>query len=173
MSRHRDRGVLPLILAAALAAACADTSPLDIERTGTAAQLTTTLAGGASVTRSLRQQSSGLLQPVGPCAAGVEFIADGTGVATHIGRFSLHIGWCMNPTTGAITSGSATVTAASGDRIAMDLTGQAVSTTELSFNLGIIGGTGRFQNASGQLDVTALLGSAGGWTSEGAGWIRY
>jgi hypothetical protein len=79
----------------------------------------------------------------------------------------------MDPATGVIDSGDAAVIAANGDRIAMTLTGQAASATELVFDMDILGGTGRFDQASGSLAVTAFLGATGGWTSEGTGWISY
>ena len=79
-------------------------------------------------------------------------ITDGTGTATHLGRFDLHRTATLKPTMeGELeVDGQATLTAANGDRLESSIkgtlnpqTGKAVLIYEWK------GGTGRFQNASG------------------------
>ena len=79
-------------------------------------------------------------------------VADGTGTATHLGRFALHRTATLKPTVeGELEiDGQATLTAANRDQLEASLkgtlnpqTGKAVLTYEWK------GGTGRFQNANG------------------------
>ena len=79
-------------------------------------------------------------------------VTDGTGTATHLGRFSLHRTATLKPTMeGELeVDGQATLTAANGDRLESSITGtlnpqtgKAVLIYEWK------GGTGRFQNATG------------------------
>ena len=79
-------------------------------------------------------------------------ITDGTGTATHLGRFDLHRTATLKPTMeGELeVDGQATLTAANGDRLESSIkgtlnpqTGKAVLIYEWK------GGMGRFQNASG------------------------
>lgn len=174
--RHHGFGSGATLALAALfgtTAACGEAGPTDLQTVRAEHGLAAPMAAGASVTRGLAQKSSGTLWPLGPCDAGVALAAEGTGVGTHVGRFDLSLTWCMDPATGEISGAAGTVVAASGHRIEMTGTGQALSPTELAFGLDIVGGTGRFQSASGRLDVTAVVGAAGGWTSRGTGWITY
>ena len=79
-------------------------------------------------------------------------VADGTGTATHLGRFSLHRTATLKPTTeGELeVDGQATLTSANRDQLEASIqgtlnpqTGKAVLIYEWT------GGTGRFQDASG------------------------
>ena len=81
-------------------------------------------------------------------------ITEGTGTATHLGRFTLHREATLKPSedgSGLVdVVGRATLTAANGDELKASIegtldpqTGKAVLTYEWK------GGTGRFQNASG------------------------
>jgi hypothetical protein len=127
-----------------------------------------------AVMRPLSETSSGMLRPVGACSAGVvAFEAEGRGRASHLGGFDIELSWCLDSTTGEISEGNATVEAANGDRVVMTLAGQAVSASRLHFQAEIVGGSGRFAGAAGMLDLVAVLGESGSWTSEGTGWISY
>ncbi|MGE0884322.1 MAG: hypothetical protein AB7P14_12320 [Blastocatellales bacterium] len=80
-------------------------------------------------------------------------IAEGTGVATHLGRLTVHRTFTLTPTTAGTdleVNGQATLTAANGDRLESSIkgtlnpqTGHAVLIYEWN------GGTGRFQNSTG------------------------
>lgn len=156
-----------------VASACADTLPTQVLSESPDETWAASQSAGRMVVRSLEEHSSGQLMPVGPCATGIEFTAIGAGTATHVGRFDISLSWCMDPATGVIGNGQALVTAANGDQIAMTSTGQAVSPVDLSFQMVIIGGTGRFDGSTGMLEVRAVLGAGGSWTSTGSGWISY
>lgn len=164
---------LPVVLIAV--AACGDAGPLDVPAT-TGAKAVAAASGSpaTSAVRPLTQKSSGLLGPVGACAGGgVDLAAEGSGHATHVGRFDIALTWCLDPATGEIATGDATLVAANGDRLVMTLAGQALSASRLEFQVDIVGGTGRFTAAAGRLDVVATLGANGSWSSEGSGWISY
>ena len=162
---------LALVALIATAAACEDAGPLEVATVPESDAIAAFGAGHGL--RPLTERSSGILGPVGPCAAGVAYAAQGSGNATHIGRFDIDLTWCLDPATGAITSGGATVVAANGDRMTFDVDGQAASPGELDMHFVIVGGTGRFADASGYVDVVALVGATGSWTSEGTGWMSY
>jgi len=79
-------------------------------------------------------------------------VAEGTGTATHLGRFALHRTATLKPNTGGEleVDGQATLTAANHDQLEASIkgtlnpqTGKAVLTYEWTR------GTGRFQNVSG------------------------
>ncbi|MGD2070244.1 MAG: hypothetical protein PVI57_16330 [Gemmatimonadota bacterium] len=165
------RWLPPLFLALALATACSEGDPLtptgDLEAVRSGAT-----AWGASM-RPLTQSSRGTMAAVGPCAGGVRFAAAGTGNATHVGRFEIDLEWCMDPVGGAILGGEAAIRAANGDRIVMSLGGQATSATSLRMVAAIIGGSGRFEDASGRITVDVILGAGGRWESTGRGEISY
>ena len=79
-------------------------------------------------------------------------VADGTGTATHLGRFTLHREATLKPMGSElkVEDGQATLTAANGDRLEATFTG-AINPAS---GQGVLmyewkGGTGRFQNASG------------------------
>jgi hypothetical protein len=79
--------------------------------------------------------------------------SDGTGTATHLGRFTLHRTATLTPSpdgSDAIVNGEATITAANGDLLKASITG----TFNPATGNGVLiyewkGGTGRFQNATG------------------------
>lgn len=173
---HTDRiglaTTLTLAWVFAATVACDQGSPLGVEAT-TPNDGVATMAASVAPARPLTEESTGVLAPVGTCAAGVEISAQGTGTGTQVGRFNITLSWCLDTETGVMSDGAATVVAANGDQIAMAFTGQATSPTELMLNVDVVGGTGRFSGANGALDVTADLGAGGSWTSSGQGWIAY
>ena len=83
---------------------------------------------------------------------------------------------CLSTTSGAVTDGVATLTAANGDEIHMLFHGQSQPGAQpptIDFVYEIVGGAGRFVHALGELDVRTLLTSPSTWTSKGAGWLSY
>lgn len=78
-----------------------------------------------------------------------EFINDGTGEATHLGRMAVHLD-------STVCATEATLTAADGDQLWMDLVfvGDDPATSALFFNYAITGGTGRFVGATGSGSYT-------------------
>jgi hypothetical protein len=90
------------------------------------------------------------LTPLNPPVVSV--LIEGTGNATHLGRFTVEIPHVVNQAT-RIGTGTYVFTAANGDTLTADFTGQAtlvapgvLSVTETAV---ITGGTGRFGGATG------------------------
>ena len=81
----------------------------------------------------------------------------GTGNATHLGRFTLIADFTVTRKTGDAT-GTATWTAANGDQIFVDVFGHGdivvFPTVTIAETHTITGGTGRFADASGEIDIS-------------------
>jgi len=83
---------------------------------------------------------------------GDKLVADGTGTATHLGRFTLHREATLKPAGSEVevNDGKATLTAANGDQLEASFKGTLNPITNRAFLIyEWKGGTGRFQNASG------------------------
>jgi hypothetical protein len=82
---------------------------------------------------------------------------DGTGHATHLGRFALSADFTVTRATGNAT-GTATWTAANGDEIVASVVGHGdilvFPTVTIAETHTITGGTGRFANASGTIRIS-------------------
>ena len=82
---------------------------------------------------------------------------EGTGNATHLGRFTLIADFTVTRKTGDAT-GTATWTAANGDQIFVDVFGHGdivvFPTVTIAETHTITGGTGRFADASGEIDIS-------------------
>ena len=92
--------------------------------------------------------------------AGALHRLNGAGEATHLGRFTLTSEFTVTPPPASTASGTATWTAANGDKIFTSTAGQAVITfpvAAIAETHTIIGGTGRFADASGSLVVDRSL----------------
>jgi hypothetical protein len=150
------------LLAAVLCAGCSQpTSP--ISPTG---------AGLGSLSVSAQPTPfKGLLEgtatvtPLTPPMASVVITASGN--ATKLGQFTLQVPHLVNFAT-RIGIGTYTFTAANGDRLTADFTGQAEGTPP---NISIVeratitGGTGRFEGATGSFTVERLFNQATGITT--------
>ena len=81
---------------------------------------------------------------------------DGTGTATHLGRFTLSADFTVTRATGNAT-GTATWTAANGDQIRVSVVGHGdivvFPTVTITETHTITGGTGRFADASGKITI--------------------
>ena len=130
-------------------------------------------------TLPLKEVSSGTSEIIGWCdaAAGIVLVsAPGRGTATHIGQFHIEHTLCLNLATGEVTDGQATVTAANGDELNATFHGPPVPgltppTWQLSFV--VTGGTGRFVQAEGALELRLVKPTESTWETTGAGWLRY
>jgi hypothetical protein len=93
---------------------------------------------------------------------------EGTGTATHLGRFTEHVTLQANLET-EFATGTATFTAANGDTLTASVTGKATPTSPgvLSFVevYTITGGTGRFAGATGTFTLESTLNLATGVSS--------
>lgn len=91
---------------------------------------------------------------------------EGTGTATHLGLFTVELPHTVNLVT-RIGEGTYTFTAADGDTVTADFTGQAqgapplISITE---HATVTGGTGRFAGATGTFTVERRFNQATGMT---------
>jgi hypothetical protein len=95
-------------------------------------------------------------------------LVDATGNATQLGHFTLAIPHTANPTNGTAT-GSYEFTAANGDTLSADFTGQATPTATpgvlyIEETATITGGTGRFRGATGSFTVERWFDTVAGTT---------
>ena len=84
---------------------------------------------------------------------------EGTGTASHLGRYTAIAQFTVNLATGA-GGGSIVFTAANGDRITATETGQAVDAggvADITETATITGGTGQFAGATGTLTIQRRL----------------
>jgi hypothetical protein len=93
----------------------------------------------------------------GACAAGfVSLDINGRGKAAHLGRYAYHADECFDGVSAFY--GSFTITGANGDTIRATYSGTAAADlTSYTETAVIDGGTGRFEGAEGQLDVSGLI----------------
>ena len=101
------------------------------------------------------------ITPLTPPLASV--LIEGTGNATHLGLFTVEIPHLVNMATRTAT-GSYEFTAANGDTLTADFTGQASPTTpgvlSIMETATITGGTGRFAGATGSFTSRRLFNTA-------------
>ena len=100
--------------------------------------------------------------PLPTCDAGqIPLASVGTGHATHLGLFTGTQSQCVDPATGAFSSGHFTLTGANGDTISGTHSGQLVMTSPTTATINgvfvITGGTGRFSGATGGGVATGTL----------------
>lgn len=103
---------------------------------------------------------SGTLQATETVAPDGLHLLNAVGQATHLGQFTLTSEFTVTPPPLSTASGTATWTAANGDKIFTSTAGQAVITfpvAAINETHTIIGGTGRFADASGSLAVDRSL----------------
>lgn len=106
----------------------------------------------------------------GACAGGVSVDIDGSGWATHVGRYEYSALECFNPDTGTF-AGAATITAADGATLSGHYAGTVAGTDDPNVityaeDFVVDGGTGRFAGASGHLAVDGLANLATGAYSQ-------
>lgn len=101
----------------------------------------------------------------------------GSGILSHLGRVEISGRACDDFVNLEITDGFGTYVAANGDSIDVEYTGQALSFTPPDTLSGkglisIVGGTGRFESATGEAEF--IFDTVGNQTSaSGHGWIVY
>jgi hypothetical protein len=108
----------------------------------------------------LNGSENGTFQLLGPCeTGGIALHVNGTGHATFLGSYSGDYRECFDPATGAVTSGTFTLTTANGDQLYGTYVGQAVpvgATVAYDDPGTITGGTGRFAGASGVANTSGV-----------------
>jgi hypothetical protein len=111
-------------------------------------------------------QSSGVATTVGfdPVAGIVYVHGEATGTATHLGYFTftgnveIHLS-AGNPF--GIVLGTATITAANGDKLFLTSGGVGIDTTHGLGTFTVVGGTGRFQGATGTYQQIITFAATG------------
>jgi hypothetical protein len=98
----------------------------------------------------------------------VSVLVEATGEATHLGKFTLEIPHVVNRAN-STAIGSYQFTAANGDTVFADFTGQATPTTtpgvlHIEETATITGGTGRFRGATGSFTVERWFDTVAGMT---------
>jgi hypothetical protein len=144
--------LLVALTAFAVTAAAADTGGTDRPFTGT-------LVGSATVA------------PDANCPIGLRTVSEGSGTGSHLGLVAMTSSHCT-PVANEIGPGQMTLVAANGDEVHMTYSGTCSAPpfppvgepiTCNTENV-VVGGTGRFANATGEAHVTALVT----WTGFGA-----
>ena len=97
--------------------------------------------------------AEGAIASVSPDPGGVVLTVLAEGNATRLGRFSREETILFNPATGALT-GLIVFTAANGDQLFGTVEGGFISPSTATGTYSFTGGTGRFQNASGEADFS-------------------
>ena len=108
----------------------------------------------AGETTPFKGWGSGVVIGVNPQPTYVELTIEGSGQATHLGRFS-RLEVIQIDGTGGI-SGTIVFTAAGGGTVTVSVSGHFVSATDVVGTYTIIGGTGRFAGATGGTDFVAV-----------------
>ncbi len=108
-------------------------------------------------------QSSGLVTTVGfdPVALIAYTHAEGAGQATHLGNFTTSGYVAINFIPGTVL-GTFTLTAANGDMLFLTMEGGGIDPTHGVGNFTIVGGTGRFQGATGSYHQEITFAAPGG-----------
>jgi hypothetical protein len=112
--------------------------------------------------------AEGATASVSPDPGGVVLTVLAKGNATQLGRFSREETILFNPVTGTLT-GLIVFTAANGDQLFGTVEGGFVSASAATGTYTFTGGTGRFQNASGEADFSLSTSDGMHFTVEFAG----
>ena len=106
-------------------------------------------------------RSSGVVTTTGfdPVAMIASTHVEGQGQATHLGQFTVTGDVDVNVVTG-IAEGTWTLTAANGDRLFLTMTGRGIDETHGIGTFTVVGGTGRFEGATGLLQLAITFAIA-------------
>ena len=124
--------------------------------------------------RPFKGSFAGTMVVLGPCGAEGQVMLHvaGEGYATHLGRTTLSIQFCHDWAAGPTEDLLAVYTAANGDEVWMRAEGEGFDMGSSEYE--IWGGTGRFEDADGLLQVVGNLDLADlTWTTSVTGWIAY
>ena len=122
------------------------------------------MAAGQAV--PFKGRSSGVVTTVGidPVAGLVHTHAAGQGQATHLGHFTQTGDTTVDLTTGN-ARGTWTLTAANGDMLFLEMTAYGIDPTHGVGTFTVVGGTGRFQGATGSYEQIIVFVSEPGATN--------
>jgi hypothetical protein len=122
----------------------------------------------ASDSVPFKGSAEGAIVSTSPDPAGLLVRVIAQGEATYLGQFSREEMLLLNPTTGTI-AGTVVFTAANGDQLSGVLAGQFTSLTTVAGSYIFTGGTGRFQNATGDADFSLTTADGIHFTVDFAG----
>lgn len=138
--------------------------------------LPTTVSAKKLVERPMRLSGSGvlLMTSLNPDWTGA-WTGSESGQATHLGRYTLEEEgtFYFTETGGSVWVGEGTCTAANGDYFTFDVTIICGGAGEESGLMTITGGWGRFEDATGSVDLMSVTDATGAYTISGTGWIKY
>jgi hypothetical protein len=168
VARNAER--IPTVAVAALVvlffAGCSQAvSPTSPSATGSGNSSGGAIQGAKAVPFKGSLEGTVTVTPLQPPLASVHISA--TGNATQLGQFTLEVPHIVNFAT-AFGQGTFTFTAANGDTLTADFTGQAQTSTPIHSSVEdatITGGTGRFAGASGRFIVHRSFDPVGGTTT--------
>ena len=148
------------------------TSPTSLSSAGLSIASSQANANGANVPSNDQEVPfKGRLDGTATITGGPPFLSvsiEGTGNATHLGRFTVEIPHFVN-TTNRTSTGTYQFTAANGDTLTAGFTGQATLTAPGVLSVvetaTITGGTGRFAGATGRFTVERLFNQVTGLTT--------
>jgi hypothetical protein len=104
---------------------------------------------------------------------GVRHISyEAVGTGTYVGRHTVVGEFLLNLGTGDLF-GSMTLTAANGDKVFLTYEGHLSNPTHASFTADVVGGTGRFANATGTMSAEAAVGAQAAVTGKAYGNIAF
>jgi hypothetical protein len=153
-SHHLSLGHLAAL---SLLLGCDQTSPVSQSTTLSADDIPVANAAGARPWKE-SYHSTGTITADAQCPSPLLLESyQGSGTATHTGKYSIVNSHCLNPATGALTDGSFVKTAANGDQLFGTYVGSAsviqppspIGVFGISGTLTFTGGTGRFNGATG------------------------
>ena len=139
---------------------------------GVLAMVLLSMIGQAAVLKEvpMRGNGSGVITGATPGPTGVAITAIGDGEATHLGKFTREESILLNPATGTLT-GTIIFTASDGSELYCDLAGGFTGPTTAVGTYTFTGGTGRFEDASGEAYFSIEQSDPANFTFEFAGVI--
>jgi hypothetical protein len=166
---HRFLSTSNSVLALFALVGCDQSAPLAPFGESTTAQLTPAAASGLQmVPWKESYEASGTITLDARCPTPLLLVSlEGGGTATHVGKYTIVNSHCVDPSTGALTSGTFIKTAANGDQIFGTYTGSTtiiqppapIGIFGVTGTLTFTGGTGRFAGVTGAATMSGSLQS--------------
>lgn len=113
----------------------------------------------------MRGSGSAVVTSFVPGPTGVAISAEGSGYATHLGKFTRQETILLNPNDGTFT-GSIDFVAADGSELHCEFTGGFTGPATATGTYTFDGGTGRFENASGEAAFSIVQSDPANFTFE-------
>ena len=164
-------GVVGVALFVGCSQSITPTSPTSLSASPSIASSEAKVTGAGVFSKDQEVPFKGRLEGTATITPGSPFLSvsiEGTGNATHLGRFTVEIPHLVNPMN-RTSIGTYEFTAANGDTLTAGFTGQATLTAPGVLSVvetaTITGGTGRFAGASGSFTVERLFNQVTGLTT--------